>query len=236
MPYLEVSDHRMQFTGKMAEWINFLQRWYAEDYPDKAIDFQTVYLPALLTYMTTFIKSGRPDWTAKPLFGKSKMEKLEGFFSRDAQGNTKFNVWDVIDYLAENLRDQTFIQDAGSAARQGVIKSYTPQRAARLQIDAESLGKLIVKAKQGRGDRRAPQIISEETMTEMKRTYWKHVRQLVSPSQYERAEDATSGRPMSTADERFLQSIQSQMQQAQHLSTQELTSKYQIHLGIAAAG
>lgn len=102
MPWKHLKEGDFEFTGSINEWMEDFKRWYQLDTVNNSnFDFGT-YLQYITLYYCQFAKT---KWE-KELLGRRKIVRLEAFIGSDAQGNIKVNVFDSLDFLAENLEPE----------------------------------------------------------------------------------------------------------------------------------
>ena len=102
MPY-KIVDGEVSLEGPIAEWANEFQRWYQADMgPTPLTDFVS-YLGIMVNEYAALAKG---KWMNEPL-NKGKAAKLDTFLSRDENGNIKVAMFDMLEYLANNLMDST---------------------------------------------------------------------------------------------------------------------------------
>jgi hypothetical protein len=102
MPYRFLSDGRMQTTEKLRDWLVYINKWYAEDYPDKRVTHINYITASTLIFYVEILRIF-PDWSKSSLFSGSKQDQAEKFIRRDPDGAVVVTKpWDLFDFIAEN--------------------------------------------------------------------------------------------------------------------------------------
>lgn len=77
----------------------------------KAVIPELAYVQRMVLFYAAFAKG---KWGKEGL-GKRKISRLDSFTSITPEGNFSVNLWDVLDFLAENLGDDTRLEWASAA-------------------------------------------------------------------------------------------------------------------------
>jgi hypothetical protein len=93
--------NKVEFSGPIANWMQDISAWFKEDSKDYPQVAESSYIAMMVSSLANYAKG---KWS-KSLFGKKKVKKLDSFVSTDANGNISLNIWNTLDFLAENLSD-----------------------------------------------------------------------------------------------------------------------------------
>jgi len=102
MPYRQTNQGKMEFSGKIADWMRDFQKWYTQDCGNNAqIPFLTY-----AQYITLFYSGlAKAKWQ-DGFFSKSKAKTLDNFVTKTPKGNISVDIYANLDFLAENLSSE----------------------------------------------------------------------------------------------------------------------------------
>lgn len=100
MPWQSVGD-TVRFSGQLHFWTLALEEWHKEDAATLGdqVDLWT-YFGRMAVLCA---EKAKKQWSSQMFGGRTKVSKLEAFFTPGQGGNTGINTLDVLDYLAENV-------------------------------------------------------------------------------------------------------------------------------------
>jgi hypothetical protein len=87
------------FIGAITEWLRDFQKWYAQDTAGHPEVSESAYIEYLtLNYASLAKAKWEQGW-----FGKRKANRLNSFMSATPDGTITVRLWDLLDYIAEEL-------------------------------------------------------------------------------------------------------------------------------------
>jgi hypothetical protein len=103
-----------EFEGKIVLWVRDFQKWYTEDVRNNLAISEPMYLQYItLSYASLAKGKWEKEW-----LGKRKAERLDSFNSVNEQGQIIVKLWDLLDFIAENIDDSTRRNWANAARSQ----------------------------------------------------------------------------------------------------------------------
>ncbi len=88
-----------EFVGDVVLWLRDFRRWHAEDTRERPDIPEMAYVQYLALSYATLAKG---KWEHEFL-GKRKAKRLDSFIEQTPDGQIKVSLWDMLDFLAENL-------------------------------------------------------------------------------------------------------------------------------------
>jgi hypothetical protein len=88
-----------EFVGSVVLWLRDFRRWHAEDTRGRPEVTELAYVQYLALSYATLAKG---KWEQEFL-GKGKARRLDSFIGQTPDGQLKVSLWDMLDFLAENL-------------------------------------------------------------------------------------------------------------------------------------
>ena len=109
-------------TGPLKTWIETFQKWHAADASElRGLDFSAY----LLMLSSGIASKAKAKWSTE-FFGTRKAKRLDAFLATGADGSVTIPVFDVLDYLAENI-DRADLERWEHDCRQ-LVRSYAAKR------------------------------------------------------------------------------------------------------------
>ena len=99
MPYRPTTTGTMEFSGKIADWMQDFQKWYLHDCGNNSQISLTTYVQ----YLTLFYSQLANGKWQSGIFSKGKVKTLNSFITTMPNGDVKVDIYANLDFLAEEL-------------------------------------------------------------------------------------------------------------------------------------
>lgn len=99
MPYRKTNQGTIEFSGKIAIWMQDFQKWYQQDCGANSLINLFTYVQHLTLFYSTLAKG---KWQ-NGIFTKGKVKTLDGFLTTMPDGNISVDIYATLDFLAEEL-------------------------------------------------------------------------------------------------------------------------------------
>ncbi len=102
MPYRQTNQGTMEFSGKIANWMQDFQKWYSQDCGTNL----QISLFTYVQYLTLFYSGLAKGKWQDGFFTKSKAKTLDSFLTTNPEGNISVDIYATLDFLAEELSSE----------------------------------------------------------------------------------------------------------------------------------
>lgn len=99
MPYRKTTSETMEFSGKIADWMQDFQTWHLRDCGNNS----PISLFTYVQYLTLFYSQLAKGKWQNGIFSKGKAKTLDSFLTTMPNGDVSVDIYATLDFLAEEL-------------------------------------------------------------------------------------------------------------------------------------